>query len=115
MPLLLCPNCQSNMQALNRAGVEFDMCSTCRGVWLDRGELEKIIQGARETEPLSGSPATPPTHSQAPPPRDRPAPRDAYGERGEQGEYGERGEYGEGGRSDPRRRKRGFDLFDIFD
>lgn len=109
MPLLLCPNCQSNMQALNRAGVEFDMCSTCRGVWLDRGELEKIIQGARETGPLSGSPATPLPHTQAP------APRDAYGERGEHGEYGERGEYGEGGRSDPRRRKRGFDLFDIFD
>jgi len=39
-------------------------------------------------------------------------PRDRYGERGK---YGERGEYGEGGRTDQRRRKRGFDLFDIFD
>ena len=48
MPLPLCPNCQSNMQTLNRADVECDMCPTCRGVWLDRGELEKIIEGARE-------------------------------------------------------------------
>lgn len=112
MPLLLCPNCQSNMQALNRAGVEFDMCPTCRGVWLDRGELEKIIEGAREAAP----PSTPLAAAQHT--TERPPPRDAYGERGEQGEYGERGEYGEygeRGRTDQRRRKRGFDLFDIFD
>jgi len=116
MPLLLCPNCQSNMQALNRADVEFDMCPTCRGVWLDRGELEKIIEGAREAAPPSAPLAAPTQHN-----TQRPPPRDAYGERGEQGEYGERGEYGkrgeygEGGGSHPRRRKRGFDLFDIFD
>lgn len=113
MPLLLCPNCQSNMQALNRAGVEFDMCPTCRGVWLDRGELEKIIEGAREATPPSAPPAAEALNT-----THRPPPRDAYGERGEQGEYGERseyGEYGERGRTDQRRRKRGFDLFDIFD
>ncbi len=48
MPLLMCPNCSSSMQAVNRSGVEFDMCPTCRGVWLDRGELEKILADARE-------------------------------------------------------------------
>ncbi len=32
------------MQAVNRTGVEFDMCPQCRGVWLDRGELDKIIE-----------------------------------------------------------------------
>lgn len=113
MPLLLCPNCQSNMQALNRAGVEFDMCPACRGVWLDRGELEKIIEGAREAAPPLAPTAAGAQHDAQRPPR-----RGAYGERGEQGEYGERGEYGEhgeGGRTDQRRRKRGFDLFDIFD
>lgn len=109
MPLLLCPNCQSNMQALNRAGVEFDMCPACRGVWLDRGELEKIIQGARDGESPAPSAPTPLAHQQPP------ARRDTYGERGEHGEYGERGEYGEGGQYTQRRRKRGFDLFDIFD
>ena len=50
MPLLLCPNCNSSMQAVNRSGVELDMCPQCRGVWLDRGELEKILAGAREGE-----------------------------------------------------------------
>lgn len=43
MPLLLCPNDNSAMQTVQRAGVEFDMCPTCRGVWLDRGELEKLM------------------------------------------------------------------------
>ena len=50
MPLLLCPNCNSSMQAVNRSGVELDMCPQCRGVWLDRGELEKILEGARGAE-----------------------------------------------------------------
>ena len=40
MALLMCPNDNSSMQTLNRGGVEFDMCPTCRGVWLDRGEVE---------------------------------------------------------------------------
>ena len=43
MPLLLCPNDNSSMQTVDRAGVQFDMCPTCRGVWLDRGELEKLM------------------------------------------------------------------------
>ena len=46
MPLMLCPNCNTSMTAVNRQDVEFDMCSACRGVWLDRGELEKLITGA---------------------------------------------------------------------
>lgn len=48
MPLLLCPNCNVSMQNVNRSGVELDMCPTCRGIWLDRGELEKILGGVRE-------------------------------------------------------------------
>jgi Zn-finger nucleic acid-binding protein len=50
MPLLLCPNCNVSMQNVARSGVELDMCPTCRGVWLDRGELEKILGGAREQD-----------------------------------------------------------------
>ncbi|MBL8538375.1 MAG: zf-TFIIB domain-containing protein [Hyphomonadaceae bacterium] len=88
----MCPNCNANMQALNRSGVEFDMCPTCRGVWLDRGELEKIIESTR------GELA-------APAPAANPHPQRSYGERGE---FGERGEYGYG------RRRRGS-LFDLFD
>jgi Zn-finger nucleic acid-binding protein len=36
------------MQNVARSGVELDMCPSCRGVWLDRGELEKILEGGRE-------------------------------------------------------------------
>lgn len=43
MPLLLCPNDNASMNTVSRNGVEFDMCPTCRGVWLDRGELEKLM------------------------------------------------------------------------
>jgi Zn-finger nucleic acid-binding protein len=48
MPLLMCPNCQSGMTSVQRSVVEFDMCPTCRGVWLDRGELEKLMSLDRE-------------------------------------------------------------------
>jgi Zn-finger nucleic acid-binding protein len=51
MPLLLCPNCNTSMQALQRSGVELDICPQCRGVWLDRGELEKIIDQATTRPP----------------------------------------------------------------
>jgi Zn-finger nucleic acid-binding protein len=43
MPLLLCPNDNASMTTISRNGVEFDMCPTCRGVWLDRGELENLM------------------------------------------------------------------------
>lgn len=107
MPLIMCPNCSTSMQALNRTGVEFDMCPSCRGVWLDRGELEKIIQGVRDGESDALTPA--PAYTQ------RPRLRDSYAEHGEQGEFGERGEYGRESGNAQHRRKRGFDLFDIFD
>lgn len=50
MPLLVCPNCQSGMQEINRNEVRIDVCSGCRGVWLDRGELEKLLSGVRRVE-----------------------------------------------------------------
>ncbi|HAD83657.1 MAG TPA: hypothetical protein DCG71_02295, partial [Brevundimonas sp.] len=48
MPLLMCPNDNAPMQTLDRHGVQFDMCPTCRGVWLDRGELEKLMAAAAD-------------------------------------------------------------------
>lgn len=39
-----CPVCQdSNLLMTERQGVEIDDCPQCRGVWLDRGELDKLI------------------------------------------------------------------------
>ncbi|MCC7262577.1 MAG: zf-TFIIB domain-containing protein [Candidatus Latescibacteria bacterium] len=39
-----CPVCKAELKALDRQGIEIDACPQCRGVWLDRGELEKIIE-----------------------------------------------------------------------
>jgi Zn-finger nucleic acid-binding protein len=42
-----CPTCPSSVLVMtDRSGVEIDYCPTCRGVWLDRGELDKIIERA---------------------------------------------------------------------
>lgn len=40
---MLCPICQETLQMSERQGVEIDYCPKCRGVWLDRGELQKLI------------------------------------------------------------------------
>jgi Zn-finger nucleic acid-binding protein len=39
-----CPSCGAAMVRTDRRGVEIDTCSDCRGVWLDRGELDKILR-----------------------------------------------------------------------
>ena len=42
-----CPVCRSvDLLMSDRNGIEIDYCPTCRGVWLDRGELDKIIERA---------------------------------------------------------------------
>ena len=39
-----CPQCQTDLMISDRQGIEIDFCSQCRGVWLDRGELDKLVQ-----------------------------------------------------------------------
>ena len=39
-----CPNCNVALTMADRNGIEIDYCPDCRGVWLDRGELDKIIE-----------------------------------------------------------------------
>lgn len=41
---MLCPICKTELKMTDRQGVEVDYCPNCRGVWLDRGELDKIIE-----------------------------------------------------------------------
>jgi len=41
---MICPRCNTNLAISNTHGIEIDYCPNCRGVWLDRGELEKIIE-----------------------------------------------------------------------
>ena len=43
---MLCPNCRVDLVMSERRGVEIDYCPKCRGVWLDRGELDTIIERA---------------------------------------------------------------------
>jgi len=50
MPILMCPNCNEGMQEVRRNEVQIDVCPKCRGVWLDRGELEKLLHSARAVE-----------------------------------------------------------------
>ncbi len=48
-----CPVDQTVLQMTERQGVEIDYCPQCRGVWLDRGELDKIIDRSGELTPPS--------------------------------------------------------------
>lgn len=48
-----CPADGTQLQMTERQGVEIDYCPTCRGVWLDRGELDKIIDRATPAVPLA--------------------------------------------------------------
>ncbi|MFT4912687.1 MAG: Zn-finger nucleic acid-binding protein [Brevundimonas sp.] len=99
MPLLMCPNDDNPMQTLERNGVQFDMCPTCRGVWLDRGELEKLMAGAAE----NGRASAPPPQPAAPQPWGH-QPQQAYREppryRDDDQKY---------------RKKKRDSIFDIFD
>ncbi len=87
-----CPVCRVPLAMSDRQGIEIDYCPQCRGVWLDRGELDKIIE---RSVPQSASP----------PPR--PAP--SYAQHGGQAHSG----YGHGYGKPHKRRKSFFEeLFD---
>ena len=96
MPLLMCPNCNQGMQEVRRNEVVIDVCPTCRGVWLDRGELEKLLHSAREVEA---------DYERERDSWSRPPP--AYQAQRPHGDYGHSGQY--------RKKKKFSDLFDIFD
>lgn len=46
---MLCPHCNVQLIMSDRENIEIDYCPQCRGVWLDRGELDKIIERAHTT------------------------------------------------------------------
>lgn len=57
---MLCPACKTELKMSERSGIEIDYCPSCRGVWLDRGELDKIIErnAAPAPTPLAAAPAS---------------------------------------------------------
>ncbi len=100
-----CPVCKEVTLVMSeRQGVEIDYCPSCRGVWLDRGELDKIIERATPVETSSAARAL----------------TEAEG-RGREGREGWRehddddDEHGGYGHGHGRRRRKGFlgDLFDL--
>jgi Zn-finger nucleic acid-binding protein len=50
-----CPIDQVDLQMTERQGIEIDYCPTCRGIWLDRGELDKIIERSTALDSRGGS------------------------------------------------------------
>ena len=49
-----CPNCvDTTLVMADRQGVEIDYCPACRGVWLDRGELDKLLDKAVASSPVA--------------------------------------------------------------
>ena len=40
---LICPKCQGAMRSYERSGITVDQCADCRGIFLDRGELEHLV------------------------------------------------------------------------
>ncbi|SFH34833.1 TFIIB-type zinc ribbon-containing protein [Pedobacter insulae] len=43
-----CPSCNETLLMTEKRGVEIDYCPNCRGIWLDRGELEKIMDNTAD-------------------------------------------------------------------
>ena len=62
-----CPQCSVPLQMTERQSVEIDYCPQCRGVWLDRGELDKLIERSAAWQTRS-QPATAATNKSAGPP-----------------------------------------------
>lgn len=77
---MLCPACKVDLVMTERQNVEIDYCPRCRGVWLDRGELDKIIEKSLGQQP--GQQAA----IQAPA-----APHGGYEKPGHHGGYGKHG------------------------
>ena len=83
-----CPIDGTALVPNERQGIEIDYCPTCRGVWLDRGELDKIIERsaqafAPQAQQMPPQPQMPP---QAPPPQGGPW-QGGYGHQGHHGQY----------------------------
>ena len=108
-----CPVCDVTLSISAREGVEIDFCPQCRGVWLDRGELDKILDRvATSTVPRPRQPRWP----RSPPPAydDRPRydePR--YDDRAHR--HDDRPRYDDRNRSYDKKKKRRSFLEDMFD
>jgi len=72
---MLCPACKVPLTITERQGIEIDYCPQCRGVWLDRGELDKMLERSASPPRAHAASVTRPEH------RDRDWDDDDYGRR----------------------------------
>ena len=101
-----CPTDATTLVMSERSGIEIDYCPECRGVWLDRGELDKIIDRAAGEQPGgAGAWANPPAA-----PQHTPAPR--YAASGYQSGPGGQGHHNQGPYKKKRRESWLSELFD---
>ena len=54
-----CPTDGTTLTMSERGGIEIDYCPECRGVWLDRGELDKLIERSTSQQPAPAAAAPP--------------------------------------------------------
>ncbi len=73
---MTCPKCHAAMRSYERNGVHIDQCTDCRGIFLDRGELEHLIAAESTWSAAPAAPATPP------PPRSDSRGHESYDTRG---------------------------------
>lgn len=104
-----CPRCNIPLVMSDRQGVEIDYCPQCRGVWLDRGEMDKIVEReASYSAPQAASPTPPFAANRDRADRDRSAgDRDRYADR-------DRYDRDDDDYAGGRRKKRGW-LGELFD
>jgi Zn-finger nucleic acid-binding protein len=95
---MACPVDGTALQMSERSGIEIDYCPTCRGVWLDRGELDKIIERNAASQAQQDAPQAPAPY----PPQPQQAP------------WGQQPQYGHGYGNKPHKRRKSF-LEDLFD
>ncbi|HEU4398613.1 MAG TPA: zf-TFIIB domain-containing protein [Actinomycetota bacterium] len=98
---LICPKCQGTMRSYERSGITVDQCADCRGIFLDRGELEHLVDAEQSWQRRE------PSQRERERDREIPFPR-TFGDRDDDDDDDRyRGE-------EPRKRKRSFfdDLFD---
>jgi Zn-finger nucleic acid-binding protein len=106
-----CPVClQPDLVMSERQGIEIDYCPQCRGVWLDRGELDKIIERSATQSPAAPPPGQQPYVPQAPPGQ-----QPVYGQQsGYGGEQRHHKKYDDDYHGGYKKKRKGF-LGDIFD
>ena len=109
-----CPVCDEKLRMVERLGVELDICPSCKGIWLDRGELEKILEMDRAGGRPEAAPVEP--RESTPPPRDSDQRyrSDHHGDDHDD-DHGDRpsGEHRDGGYVRPGQKKRGGWLTDL--